>query len=953
MSNPTVFMSYSHKDEVWKDRLRPHLGVLEKAGRIAVWDDRRIDAGATWYPEIEGAMANAAVAICLISADYLDSDFCIKEEVPYLLQRRERDGMVLIPVLLRPCLWEAVDWLKSIQMLPPDGKSVAHDYRDDWDTPFMEVAGRIYKIVDNPAYRPPTPPKPRWMPPEKVDTTRLPVTGAELFGRDQELALLDEAWSSSKTHVVGLVGWGGVGKSTLVNKWLERLRTDNYRGAQRVFGWSFYSQGTGERVTSADQFIAQALRWFDDPEPPPVSPWDKGERLAALVREQKTLLILDGMEPLQSDIAFEHGKVKDPGLAVLLAELARENPGLCVITTRENVADLIPFEATAPQKNLEQISPQAGRALLRIGGVQGTDAELEATSAAFGNHALAVTLLASYLQAFPGHLASRAAEIPDLDVPEERGSHPRRVMAACAARFGDGPEVELLQVLGLFDRPAEIAAIAAVRKAPPIPGLTGHLSKMREAAWLKLLESLRWLKLVAPESRHRPDTLDAHPLVREHFGEQLRRANAAAWREAHGRLYEYYKGRVPEQPDTLEAMAPLYAAVAHGCAAGRYQDALEEVFWPRIRRREESFHARTLGAWGAELAVLAGFFDPPWRRPVVGLTEAVKAFILNEAGHRLGALGRLAEAMEPLQASLTAYIAQEQWENAARIAGNLSELTLTAGELPAAIRNAEQGVKLADRSGDAFMRMGSRAYLADALGQAGRTDEAAARFREAEELQAADQPYYPLLYSLQGYWYCDLLLAQGQAKEVLRRTAQTIEIAKRNNWLLDMALHHLSLGRAHLMLAVGATGRSPLRSAAAPHAGGAADTLSFVFRPSSSLVSAASELDRAVVGLRQAGQQPYIPLGLLARAALRRVTADFDWARHDLDEVLVIATRGGMRLHEADCHLEYARLFVTLGDAAQSREHFAVAKRMVTEMGYGRRDREVAELEAALGVSGI
>jgi len=73
MGKPTIFISYSHKDREWEGLLRPHLGLLEKAGRITLWDDRRIDAGDTWYNEIEEAMADAAVSVCLISADYLDS----------------------------------------------------------------------------------------------------------------------------------------------------------------------------------------------------------------------------------------------------------------------------------------------------------------------------------------------------------------------------------------------------------------------------------------------------------------------------------------------------------------------------------------------------------------------------------------------------------------------------------------------------------------------------------------------------------------------------------------------------------------------------------------------------------------------------------------------------------------------------------------------------------------
>jgi tetratricopeptide (TPR) repeat protein len=942
---PTVFISYSHKDEEWKDRLHPHLGILRRVGHIDLWDDRRIGSGAEWYDEIKGAMEKAAVAVCLISADYLDSDFINKEEIPYLLERYEKEGMVLIPVLLRPCPWKVFSWLRAIQMIPRDGKCVCRDFRGNEDEPFAQVAERINEIVTAPDYAPPAPPPPAWEPPENVNIARMPETGAKLFGRRDELALLDDVWDSDTTHILSFVAWGGVGKSTLVNKWLAQMAEDNYRGARRVYAWSFYSQGTGERVTSADLFIATALAWFGDPDPTQGSPWDKGQRLAELVRQEKTLLVLDGMEPLQSYLDYERGKVTDPALATLLAELARENPGLCLITTREPVADLARCPDTTLEKNLEQISDGAGRALLRVGGVQGTDAEMEQATRDFGNHALALNLLAAYLHALPGHPIAAAAGIPDLpDVSADEGKHPRRVMAAFAARFGAGPEVELLRVLGLFDRPADAGEIAALREPPPIPDLTEHIQALSEGDWLRLLERLRKTGLIAPESTHRPGALDAHPLVREHFGAQLQRDYPAAWREGNARLYEHLKAAAKERPDTLEEMLPLYAAVAHGCRAGRHQEALDEVYWQRIRRGNEAFSVHKLGAIGADLATLSGFFGPPWRKPADGLTEEAEAAFLGWAGFLLRALGRLAEAAQPMQTGLEARIAQEDWENAAKDASNLSELHLTVGDVAQAVDTAHQSVELADRSGDAFMRMYTRTTLADALHQAGRLEEAAARFREAEAMQQERQPGFPLLYSVQGYRYCDLLLDQGQAAEVRRRATQSIKIAQRNNWLLDIALGHLSLGRAHLMLA---------------------RQTSEVSQDFGSL-EAAAHLNRAVDGLRQAGTQHHIPLGLLARATLFRAQGEYNRAQRDLDEALAIATRGGMRLFEADCHLEYARLYLTIEQqgvdlrglertvgshdlGGLASEHLAKARDMIAEMGYHRRDGEVAALEETLG----
>ena len=75
---------------------------------------------------------------------------------------------------------------------------------------------------------------------------------------------------------------------------------------------------------------------------------------------------------------------------------------------------------------------------------------------------------------------------------------------------------------------------------------------------------------------------------------------------------------------------------------------------------------------------------------------------------------------------------------------------------------------------------------------------------------------------------------------------------------------------------------------------------------------------------------------------------DFKKAQHDVDEAMSIATRGGMRLHEADCHLEYARLHLAMGEKEKARESLAKAKEMIQEMGYHRRDKEVKELEKQL-----
>jgi hypothetical protein len=85
-----------------------------------------------------------------------------------------------------------------------------------------------------------------------------------------------------------------VGKSTLINHWLRQMAAEHYASAELVFGWSFYRQGSGGEISSADEFINTALDWFGDPDPRIGTAWQKGERLADLIAHRRTMLILDG-----------------------------------------------------------------------------------------------------------------------------------------------------------------------------------------------------------------------------------------------------------------------------------------------------------------------------------------------------------------------------------------------------------------------------------------------------------------------------------------------------------------------------------------------------------------------------------------------------------------------------------------------------------------------------------
>lgn len=833
-----------------------------------------------------------------------------------------------------------------------------------------------------------------------------------LFGRERELAELDAAWSgagSGKTNVMVLVAAGGVGKTSLVKEWINQLRDAGWRGAEVVYAHSFYSQGVRDRCTaSADAFVSAALGFFGDPElaPSNASAHDKGARLAELVGRQRTLLVLDGLEPLQQPPrnGVYAGELKDPALRSLLEGLTNRNRGLCVVTTREAIHDLRSAGRTVVEKSLEQLSPEAGSDLIefllesdRFKGsvITSTTSERAEICEAVEGHAFTLQLLGRYLRRRRWDVRRwRLVRFEAADA-SVAGGHAFRMLGAyerwLAGEDGetvpDGHrQLAVLRLLGFFDRPADPACIGALCEAPAIEGLTEPLVDLDEEGWDDVLADLEGLGLVRRTDWEPPrirgfrkeqtdlDTgktdgepavmpvamwsrlsvaFDAHPLVRAHFGRRVKETSEVAWVQGHRRVFEHLCKSTPHWPEGDEGLRPLYQAGTHGCQAGELQRTFYDVYIARILRGTSAggfYSTRQLGTFGADLGAVAWFFASPWSRLAPGLSDTNQAWLLNQAAFRLRALGRFAEAVEPMRAGFDAALTQKNWKSAATYAVNLSELRLTRGEVALALQAAEQSVAIADQSEDAYLRMLARTAHADALHHSGRFEGAQQRFEEAEAMQAEQQPPFPRLYSLGGYQYCELLLSEAEraawrvtaedgcgrpsvrgrrhgsrahaaCNGVLERADHTMKQAQQGRAsLVSIAINGLTLCRASLYRALVVAHHQELTD----------------------LATTQQRLDDAIDGLRRS-DITYLPRGLLSRAWLHHVLANPTAAATDLAEAESIATRCGMPIFLADVHLTRARLF-------HDHTALATARTLLADLatrGYHRHDDMLEDADAA------
>ncbi|MFI1742862.1 toll/interleukin-1 receptor domain-containing protein [Thalassobellus sediminis] len=141
-----VFVSYSHFDKEYLNDIQRHFKPF--LGKINFWDDTKIQPGQEWKKEIEKAISKTKVAILLISTDFLGSEFIATKEIPPLLEAAEKNGAVILTVILKPCLFEEFDTLNKYQAMNPPSKPISKMDENEREELFVNLVRQTKKVLD-------------------------------------------------------------------------------------------------------------------------------------------------------------------------------------------------------------------------------------------------------------------------------------------------------------------------------------------------------------------------------------------------------------------------------------------------------------------------------------------------------------------------------------------------------------------------------------------------------------------------------------------------------------------------------------------------------------------------------------------------------------------------------------------------------------------------------------
>ncbi len=711
-----VFISYAREDAVVARRVREQLNKCD----VSTWfDEENILGGQEWRSVIVDAIDTCKCFAVLLSEHSINKQGHVQKEL-----RQALDVLAELPpgcIFIIPCRLanvrtphRALRALHQIDLFP------------SFDEGFIKLRAAIEFALQGRAGH-----SCGW---SENDLARalekLRVVDTALVGRSEELGWLERCYHDSNVQIVALTAFGGVGKTALVRAWLQQERAKP--GAARLIACSFYSQGQNLQVATSDQFILETLEMLDDCASLTGSAWSRARRLAKLLNEEATVLVLDGLEPLQHAPvrSAKAGRLRDNGIEALLTCLAEDARNVfCIITSRLSIKHRYSNDNRWVERPLLRLSAEAAVSFMRRKGLKGHESEFARAAEYLGYHSLAIVLACEYLKLYKKGLVRHASEIPLQDISTRAGRHAKSVLAAYEAALSASQgalPLELLSVLSLFDRPVTWECLSQLACGEPLAGFraVGGVTPDELESALDGLQGWGLLSKTDELRMHRPspvDTVDTHPLIREYFGSRLRRENRLGWNNAHSKVATYFAGKAPQKPVTPADVDFVLLAVSHACKSGDFGRALHEQLEPRVMQGQERYAIARLGLLEPVLAAISHFFDgQDWSAPIAseaepenGLTDEDRISLLCTAGLLLAATrGYAYQAVGDTYERAQDLAAGSPNLRKATIEYGLWRFHVATGEWVKSVRTAGAMLELADHSSIPALRLGALRALA-------------------------------------------------------------------------------------------------------------------------------------------------------------------------------------------------------------------------------------------------
>lgn len=963
-----VFISYSHKDPLWFEKIAAQLESYATYLRIEAWSDKRIMPGFFWKPAIDRAIDQADAAVLLVSDNFLSSSFIQKHELPRLESKKQSKNILVAPIILSPCPWKLDPFLSQLEVRPK-GATLS-----DWDQPSAQgqqihdcVAAIVDAIIS--MGEPALPDRP--IPPRVYDLGRIPSYSGHLVGRRQELALLDSAWSDPTANAVGLIAWGGAGKTSLAKRWAISVRKDGGRGAEAIWGWSFYNQGTKVREQSSSEFFRQACSALSIEFDPKDQDVDLAKRLADWCKMHRALMILDGLEPLQRPPGSgdDQFRIADTALKLFIVSVTQQNKGLVVVTSRFPLVDLNDYQGSGRESasyrtvDLEALTTAEGVDLLTHLGVEGEPPDLEETVKELEGHCLSITILGALLRQYRrGRIEAWLENRHFFSSTGSGGArHAWRVVEAYDREWllehngNEGSGVgrlarQIMLAVGLFDRPVSLDILRRL----PTAGDRTLLHELAETSHDRLTEAIDELRsgqLLAASDVYGPlaGELECHPLIREWFGNKFREEDQRGWVAANGAIFDKLLsvGPASESP-TKDELGVLYQAIPHGIKAGRAGVVYRDLFRSRMRKGNANYTVNQLGLWSDDLQAIAAFFQGNFENPVDGLLPEEVTWLRNESAFCLRSIGRLADAAVRWREALADAEKQGSFEVAANVAGHLADVCRFSGPISEALEAGVKAVKYSVESKKPLQEALKRTSVAAALHMMGRLADSEREFRLAEQQERGADPARKYMRSRRAFHFAELLIEVGKIGEAIARSKELIYAEGRDEAnKLDQALPRLALAKAWLK-----KGQAQ-RSKFLPRL--------IDFRFLSSLKKSQKHIAEAGRLIGGAKDYIYECTFHLTMAEIHLENLNHLASRSELINAKRAISRGSILLLDVDSKVLELRLLLNqppqqwhngAGDQgdylAEARELVAEARAVSKKIGYARRVQEILELEARL-----